>query len=278
MPSNNAVPKPSKHHYTEEENIALSKTLNTKTPEQLATENLSFVYHLIDKEFSRYYMHVGIPRDVLISAGMLGLVTAANRSKYGTFIRYASFWIRYYVYAEIRGWFFIKRQSSYCAKLNKIRREQARYKNKHDGKEPSYHELAVICGMPYETVKDVIEFDENNETSSISLDALMDNPDSNAGDAVMAEAVMNEDYDLPITASIDFIYLRKLVEENLDGLEKEIVTRHFFNHEELTALAKEYKDKLCGLKIQDIIDAAIYHLKEEVALNGKWNRIKEGLC
>ena len=261
MPDN-AESKSPKHHYTDEENIALSKTANTKTPEQLATDNLPFVYHLIDKEFSRYYKFVGIPRDVLISAGMLGLVTAANRSKYGTFIRYASFWIRYYVYAEIRGWFFIKRQSSYCAKLNKIRREQVKYKSKHDGKEPSYHELAVLCGMSYETVKDTIEFDENND----------------AGDAVMAEATMNEDYELPITSTIDFVYLRKLVEENLDGLEKEIVTRHFFGHEEIATLAKEYKNKLCGLKIQDIIDSAIYRLKEEVVLNSKWNRLKEGLC
>ena len=118
--------------YTEEENIALSKQPNTKSPEQLAEENIPFVHHLIEKEFARYYRVVGIPKETLISAGMHGLVIAANKSKYGTFLRYASFWIRYYIYNEIRNYFFIKRQSSYCLKLNKIRKFQAKYINKHE--------------------------------------------------------------------------------------------------------------------------------------------------
>ena len=265
--------KPPKKQYTEEENIALSKTKNTKTPEELATEHMPFVYHLVDKEFSRYYKHVGISRDVLVSAGMMGLVKAANRSKYGTFIRYASFWIRYYIYSEIRGHFFIKRQSSYCAKLNKIRREQAKYINKH-GKEPSYYELAKLVGMPYETIKDVIEFDENNETSTISLDALNDNPNSNAGDAVMAQEISEEGYDVINTSSIDFPYLRSLIDETLDGVEKEIIIKHYFEHKEVKELVSEYRNKLNGLKIQDVIEAAICRVKEHVALDKKWLQVK----
>lgn len=249
-----------KRKFTEEENIAFSKTPNTKSPEQLAEENMAFVYHLVDREFSRYYRHVGIPREVLVSAGMLGLVKAANRSKYGTFIRYASFWIRYCIYAEIRGYFFIKRQSSYCLKLNKLRREQAKFENEN-GRQPSYAELAKLTGIPEETVYDVIEFDKNNATSTLSLSALeYDSDVAHEYDKIIEEKAYEIDFD-PMT----YTDLRALVERYLFGNEKQFVIAHFFEHKSPIAIAREY-----GMRhstyVQKCIYTGIENLKKRIDL------------
>lgn len=252
--------KQPRRKFTEEENIAFSKMPNTKSPEQLAEENMAFVYHLVDKEFSRYYRSVGIPREVLVSAGMLGLVKAANRSKYGTFIRYASFWIRYYIYAEIRGYFFIKRQSSYCLKLNKLRREQTKFENEN-GRKPSYAELAKLTGIPEETVYDVIEFDKHNSTSTFSLSAIEFDADlAHEYDKIISEEACEIDFD-PMT----YTDLRKLVEHYLFGNEKQFVIAHFFEHKTPIDIAREY-----GMRhstyVQKCIRSGIENLKRRVAL------------
>jgi DNA-directed RNA polymerase specialized sigma subunit len=249
-----------KRSYTEEENIALSKQANQKTPEQLAEENRPFVYYLVDKEFSHYYKNVGIPRDVIVSAGMFGLVKAANRSKYGTFLRYASFWIRYHIYVEIRGWFFIKRQASYCSKLNKLRKEQARFLNKF-GKEPSYAELAELTGMPEETIYDVIQFDKNNSTSTCSIDAIQEDPDLSA----QYERLMESETDEISMDKMEYDDLRKLVEEFLFGEEKTIIIERFFNHKEPIVIARELGFSH-STHVNKVINAAIEHLKHRIKL------------
>lgn len=269
-----ATGKPRKK-FTEEENIAFSKTLNTKSPEQLAEENMAFVYHLVDREFGRYYKSVGIPREVLVSAGMLGLVKAANRSKYGTFIRYASFWIRYYIYAEIRGYFFIKRQSSYCLKLNKLRREQAKFENEN-GRNPSYAELAKLTGIPEETVCDVIEFDKHNATSTFSLSAIEHDADmAHEYDKLIEDEAYEIDFD-PMT----YTDLRALVERYLFGNEKQFVIAHFFEHKSPIAIAREY-----GMRhstyVQKCIRTGIQNLKKRIALvqrNAEKNGIYPSEC
>jgi len=249
-----------KRSYTEEESIALSKQANAKTPEQLAEENRPFVYYLVDKEFSHYYKNVGIPRDIIVSAGMFGLVKAANRSKYGTFIRYASFWIRYHIYVEIRSWFFIKRQASYCSKLNKLRKEQARFLNKN-GREASYSELAELTGMPEETIYDVIQFDKNNSTSTCSIEAIQDDPELSD----QYERLMETETEEISFSKIEYDDLRKLVEEFLFGEEKEIVIDRFFNHKEPITIAREM-GFTHSTHVNKVINSAIEHLKHRIKL------------
>lgn len=258
-----------KRKYTDAENIALSKTLNTKTPEELVTENLAFVHHLINKEFSRYYKHVGIPREVLESAGIHGLTVAANKSKYGTFIRYASFWIRYYIYSEIRGYFFIKRQSAYCHKLNKLRKEQARFVQKH-GRQPYYSELAALTGYSEDVVKDTIDFDDQNNTGTISLDAMMSDPEfSEEYDAILEEDKGMDEIDV---TGMENSALKDLVSRVLEGRDREIMLKHYFEHKSLQDIARDYGKKHT-IRISVAIERSIRKIKSHVAKEHKYFNI-----
>lgn len=251
--------------YTEAENIALSKQPNTKTPEQLIEENLPFLYHLIDKEFSHYYKTVGIPREDLVSAGLLGLVKAANKSKYGTFIRFASFWIRYHVFDEIRKHFFIKRQPSFCLKLNKIRKFQAKYAGDNEGAAAPISYLVENTGLDEAVVIETIKFDENNSTSAVSLDAMLEDEDSGGRgyDYIMGDLFEETD-----VSSIEFESLRGLVDRSLTGRDRDIVIKHFFEHQSLSTVAKFY-----GLshttRITQIIKRAVKRIQDQVKQE-KW--------
>lgn len=243
--------------YTQEQNIALSKQPNTKTPEQLVEENISFVHHLIEKEFARYYRYVGIPRDNLVSAGMMGLVVAANKSKYGTFIRYASFWIRYYIYNEIRSHFFIKRQSSYCLKLNKIRKFQAKYVNKF-GKEPSYEWLAENTGFDVGVVIDVLKFDEENSTSTVSYEELQEDPESkNKLDAVIESECDEIDF-----SRMEYKNLGRFICKILDGDQRDAVIMRYFGHLNNTQISKKLEKKRSPSSVGSLIEKGVQKMKK----------------
>lgn len=255
--------------YTQEQNIALSKQPNTKTPEQLVNENMAFVYHMVDREFSRYYKVVGIPREILVSAGMLGLVVAANKSKYGTFLRYAAFWIRYHIYNEIRNYFFIKRPASYCLRLNKIRKFQAKYKNSHDDQEPNLSQISKATGMPEEEIEEVLRFDEENSTSTTSYEGMQDDPDDkNKLDAVIESECTTIDIDY-----YEYRNLQKLVCHVLEGKQRDAVILRFFGHAN-----NHHIRKILGIKmteIDEIIEDGIKTIKEHVEAEHKWSSILE---
>ena len=258
-PKEKIILNPNSKH-TQTQNIALSKTPNTKTPEQLASENLPFVYHLVDREFSRYYRTVGIPREILVSAGMMGLVVAANRSKYGTFLRYASFWIRYYIYAEIRGFFAIKRPAAYCAKLNKIRKFQAKYSNDHGGQRPSYEWLSHQTGYPAEIIEGVLSFDEANATSVVSFDEFI-NEDEGHGkmDRMMAEVEETSEVD----KSIAIADCRSAMDKCLTDIEKAAVVMKFVDEASNVEIAK--KIQVSKARAGRIVGDAILKLRRELA-------------
>ena len=254
--------------YTEEENIALSKQPNTKSPEQLAEENIPFVHHLIEKEFARYYRVVGIPKETLISAGMHGLVIAANKSKYGTFLRYASFWIRYYIYNEIRNYFFIKRQSSYCLKLNKIRKFQAKYINKYE-EEPSMEWLSEQTGFDVDTIIDVLKFDEQNSTSTVSLEAMQEDKENKTKiDAIMESECTSLDI-----SSMEYRDLAYLICHVLWDDERDAVLLKYFGHLTNRQIKERLGSSKSPLSIGHMIDKGVQKIQEHVQKEKRFHEL-----
>ena len=243
--------------YTEEQNIALSKTKNVKTPEQLITENMGFVYHLIDKEFSIYYRERGMSRNDLVSAGMMGLVVAASKSKYGTFLRYASFWIRYYVYREIRNDGLIKRPAAYCWKLNKIRKFQERYKYENGGKSPTMEWLSEKTGMSVEVVTGVLDLDENNRTTTISIDSMYNSDDDKkAIDRILADQYS---YEGPSIAKEE---IEDIMDSSLTEFEKTIVKMKYYSGYDNSEIASMVGT--CTRNVRNAISKALKKMKSKI--------------
>lgn len=247
--------------YTQEQNLALSRQPNTKTPEQLATENMPFVYHLVDKEFSIYYKSRGMSREDLVSAGMVGLVTAANRSKYGTFLRYASFWIRYYIYKEVRDCGLIRRPASFCGVLNKIRRQQESYKYSHDGEEPPMEWLMKATGLSEKVITDTLAIDEADATTVVSIEDLAAADDDGGRRGSIYDRIAADDGGEAdrISHGLD---VELAAERCLTEVEKRYVRLHYYDGLTVYEISRQEHESM--RVVGRILDNALEKMKKDI--------------
>ncbi|HLC57592.1 MAG TPA: RNA polymerase sigma factor RpoD/SigA [Candidatus Nanoarchaeia archaeon] len=249
-------------HLSSKEEIALSTRIrkgDAKARNRLVSANYGFVIHI-----ATGYSRSGLPFEELISAGNLGLLTAAEKfdgKKGFKFISYAVWWIEQSIRKAIYNQRMVKLSTNREDLLSKIRKLSATLQQAHaSAYNPLPEELAKELGVTEEQIEGTISL----ARYPLSLDANLNPEEGN--DKTLLDILEDTSSPSP-DASITASSTREEIEQVLAGLsprEADILKLYFgWNDEEpLTLEEIGLRFKLTRERIRQIKEKALKKLRK----------------
>jgi RNA polymerase primary sigma factor len=212
----------SSHPLSSKEEVALAQRIrkgDLKARATLVEANLRFVITV-----ARDYQNQGVPLVDLISAGNLGLITAAERfdeTKGFKFISYAVWWIRQAILQTLAEYSRIVRLP-----LNRVDllRRISRYtstRQQETAIRPKEEEIAQELGISVEQVVDTLSSGQR----ILSLDATLGEGDENSLMEIMADATQESPDTMAMRNSLEHEIEAAL--ETLDEREQHVIRLYF---------------------------------------------------
>lgn len=180
---------------------ALIKEGDIEARNRLVTANLLFVITVV-----RAYQNRGISLPDLISAGNVGLITAAERfdgERGFKFITYAVWWIRQAIQKTIADNARVVRLPlNQLGLLLEINRAIERFRKQNSGANPTYEQISEVTGIPEEAVinaliigqpisslDDFVDSDEDRDLFNVIPDTRQEPPDTKVYQKVLKAEV-----------------------------------------------------------------------------------------
>lgn len=184
---------------------------------KLVEANLRFVITI-----ARKYQNQGMPLEDLISAGNLGLVTAAERfdeTRGFKFISYAVWWIRQSIQHTLAEHPRMVRLP--INRVDLLRRIFKYINNRETSHQPDEEEISRKLGVSVEMVKDTLRLARNVR----SLDATFGDDKDNS----LMNQVVDENQESPDAQSMRNSLVRQIEEalDTLDEREREVIKLYF---------------------------------------------------
>ena len=184
---------------------------------KLVEANLRFVITI-----ARKYQNKGMPLEDLISAGNLGLVTAAERfdeTRGFKFISYAVWWIRQSIQHTLAEHPRMVRLP--INRVDLLRRIFKYINNRETSRQPDEEEIAGKLGVSVEMVKDTLRLARNVR----SLDATFGDDKDNS----LMNQVVDENQESPDAQSMRNSLVRQIevALDSLDEREREVIKLYF---------------------------------------------------
>lgn len=184
---------------------------------KLVEANLRFVITI-----ARKYQNKGMPLEDLISAGNLGLVTAAERfdeTRGFKFISYAVWWIRQSIQHTLAEHPRMVRLP--INRVDLLRRIFKYINNRETSRQPDEEEIAGKLGVSVEMVKDTLRLARNVR----SLDATFGDDKDNS----LMNQVVDENQESPDAQSMRNSLVRQIevALDTLDEREREVIKLYF---------------------------------------------------
>lgn len=214
--------------------------------EKLIIDNQNFAYSIVNKEFAKYSWDV---RSDLNSAALEGLVYAATKYNPAKkdeckFISYAVHWIRYYINEEIRKFYPVKLNQNFVSKRKKVTKFIEKYKEEHDGIEPSIDLISENVDLSEKVVQGILNINGGENFQFVSFNTPVDVGDSNGNESFNESKLMKEYFEDHVDCSpavqLEVKDLFEFLKSKVSDLDYKIFYDFYVNNLTLSELKDQY--------------------------------------